>query len=104
MSRAYLVILLLHAYIGVRLVPDLAVPGAAQVLAWLAASAVLMPHGFGARRGKRAGVDARVLWAGLIAMGSFSSLVVLTMLRDLALLVLRLAHLDATAWRAESAL
>jgi len=104
MSRAYLLILLLHAYIGVRLVPDLALPGAALLLAWLAASAVLMPLGFGARRGDRAGVGPRVLWAGLIAMGSFSSLVVLTLLRDLTLVALRLAHVDATALRADSAL
>ena len=93
MSRAYLLILLLHVYIGARLVPALPyVPFAAIVLlAWLAASAVLMPLGFNARRAAGR-TSERVVWAGLIAMGSFSSLVVLTILRDVALAALRLAH------------
>jgi uncharacterized protein len=104
MSRAYLLVLLLHGYIGARLVPDLPLPGTAVVLAWLAASALLMPLGFGGRRGNRAGVASRVVWAGLIAMGSFSSLVMLTLLRDLSLVALRLAHVDGAAFRADSAL
>jgi predicted MPP superfamily phosphohydrolase len=105
MSRAYLLVLLLHAYIGARLAPDLphALLTAIPLVAWLVASAILMPRGFGARRAQ--GRDAeRAVWAGLIAMGSFSSLVVLTILRDVALAVLRLAHVawlgDVRTWSA----
>jgi predicted MPP superfamily phosphohydrolase len=107
MTRAYALILLLHAYIGLRLVPDLpygAVAAAALIL-WLVASAVLMPLGFGARRGSRGSVPDGVVWAGLVAMGSFSSLFVLTFLRDLALLAARLVPVEAApAWREASAL
>jgi predicted MPP superfamily phosphohydrolase len=105
MSRAYLLILLLHAYIGARLVPDLpyGLPAIAVLIAWLAGSALLMPLGM---RARRAGADGAqgVVWAGLIAMGSFSSLFVLTLLRDVALIVARLAHLDVPTFRADSAL
>ena len=40
---------------------------ALPLLAWLAASAVLMPLGFGARRGQGS-ASGRVVWAGLIAI------------------------------------
>ena len=99
MSRAYFLILALHAYIGARLVLDLPLGAWAAVplILWLVASAVLMPVGFGARRAEGVGAARRVVWAGLIAMGSFSSLVVLTLLRDVALIVLRLGHVEGAA-------
>ena len=105
MSSAYLIVLLLHAYIGVRLVPHLpyGIPSIALLLAWLAASALLMPLGMRARRAGAGGAQA-VVWAGLIAMGSFSSLFVLTVLRDIVLLAARLAHFDVPGLREQSAL
>jgi len=106
MPRAYLLIVLLHVYIGARLLPDLSygLPALAPMLLWLAASAILMPLGMQARRAHASEGAHGLVWAGLIAMGSFSSLFVLTVLRDIALIVARLAHFDASALRADSAL
>lgn len=83
----------LHLYIGVRLVPSLPAGGAGVLVAWLLASALLVPAGLLARRVIRlrpAAAD-RLTWIGMLAMGLFSSLFVLTLLRDLALLVLAVA-------------
>ncbi len=87
---------LLHAWVGWRIAPALASvaifpQGAVLFWALLAASALLMPMGLAARRvasGPLASVLVPVLtWLGLLCMGLFSSLFVLTLLRD-ALLVL----------------
>ena len=97
--RALIVILslvvLLHAYIGVRLVPPLALAPAGVAGAWLLLllSAVLTPAGLVAPRVRRWDMSDRLAWAGLLTMGLFSSLLVLTFLRDLALLALSLARL-----------
>jgi len=75
---------LLHAFVAWRLVPD--IPGFAfqsSLLALLAASAFLMPMALFRRRGG----SALLAWAGMLAMGLFSTLFVLTLLRDLVLLV-----------------
>ena len=112
MLRRYLLILLLHGYIALRLLP--ALPGglaaAALVVTWLIASAILMPLGFAARRIVHdRGASERIAWAGLVAMGAFSSLIILTWVRDLALLIAAalphawLAPDSATALRAWSA-
>jgi predicted MPP superfamily phosphohydrolase len=79
------VLAILHAYVGIRLLPDLpfGTVGTVSGFAALAMSAWLIPYGFRSRRSERP--DRRML-AGLVAMGAFSSLVVLTFLRDLALL------------------
>jgi hypothetical protein len=58
-------------------------------LAWLLVSAVVMPLGFAARRVRRQPLSDRIAWVGLVAMGSFSSLFVLTLVRDVALIVSR---------------
>ena len=88
--RRYFPIALLHLYVAARLVPDVLPAGAlavAALCAWLAASATLIPLSFMARRSTMRDVKSRVLaWTGLIAMGMFSSLFVLTLLRDAALL------------------
>ncbi|MEI4908067.1 hypothetical protein Q8G40_28700, partial [Klebsiella pneumoniae] len=55
--------------------------------AWLIASTVLMPLGFAVRRVHRQPLADILAWAGLLMMGAFSSLFVLTFLRDLALLL-----------------
>ena len=95
MSRALLLVLLLHVYIGARLAPALPHPWVLgmPLALWLVASAVLMPMGLRARH-RQGEASERVVWAGLIAMGSFSSLFVLTLLRDVTLVALRLAHVD----------
>ena len=83
------VLVALHTYIGVRLLPDLGLGAAAGVpgAVLLAASAYLIPRGFRARRTAADRDGARVAWAGLIAMGAFSTLFVLTFLRDVGLAV-----------------
>jgi len=86
MLRVYSILTVLHAYIGWRLLPDLLTFGplaAGSLVAGLALSVWLMPQGFFARRRSTSGA---VVWAGAIAMGLFSSLFVLTFLRDAALL------------------
>jgi predicted MPP superfamily phosphohydrolase len=83
------VLVVLHAYIGVRLLPDLG-GGSAAIVAGsvlLACSAFLIPRGFRARRAAASRHGARVAWAGLVAMGAFSTLFVLTFLRDVGLAI-----------------
>jgi len=86
---------LVHAYVWLRLVPDLgAVPGLAPALAVvLAASAVLIPTSMLARRRSAGRLLLGAIWLGLLCMGLFSSLFVLTLLRDLVL-----AGASALAW------
>jgi predicted MPP superfamily phosphohydrolase len=87
--RIVLLLALLHAYIGWRIVPDLGVGAGAAALmsAWLIVSCVAMPLGFMARRLPRDATSDRLAWTGLLAAGSFSSLFVLTVLRDVLLAV-----------------
>jgi hypothetical protein len=97
--------LLLHGWVGWRLVPDLAPAwpvAAGGLLVVLAVSAVLMPMGLlsgrrrngVAREGEGEGLSAADLlsWAGMLCMGLFSSLFVLTLARDVLLLVVWLAQ------------
>ena len=79
---------LLHTYIGLRLLPVMPVPFAVRTLAvlWLAASVVLILAGLLSHAIRRQPLADRVAWAGLLALGMFSSLLVLTLLRDIALL------------------
>ena len=87
--RIYFLIFLLHAYVGWRLLPDLPFAGAwfIAVAAWLVLSAVLLPLGLFARRIAGQPASDRLAWAGVMAMGAFSSLLVLSILRDAGLLV-----------------
>ena len=91
----FLVVSLLHGYVGWRVTPDL--PGGPAVttlfVAALLASAALMPMGLLARRIRSQPWSDRLAWAGLVAMGLFSSLFVLTLGRDVALLLVSLATL-----------
>ena len=81
---------LLHGYIGWRVAPDLPATWASAVCAGLLlVSAVLIPVSFiGHRRrgGNRRAAD-RLTWIGMLALGHFSMLVVLTLLRDVVLLL-----------------
>src|SRR5690349_1281188 len=91
MQRLYVISALLHLYVAARLVPDLwsmnALAGA-LLAAWLAASTLLVPYAFAARRRTLSRFSLALAWAGLIAMGSFSSFFVLTLARDIALAAL----------------
>ncbi|QYF93354.1 metallophosphoesterase [Massilia sp. PAMC28688] len=80
---------LLHLYIGVRLLPALGVGpvGLAAGVILLAVLALLVPAGLlGSRLRRHRGSD-QLAWMGLVAMGFFSSLLVLTVLRDAGLLI-----------------
>ena len=92
---------------GWRIAPALAgfaafPQGGALFWALLVASALLMPMGLVARRFAGGALASAMTWLGLIFMGLFSSLMVLTLLRDALLVVLwsavglgSLAGLDA---------
>jgi predicted MPP superfamily phosphohydrolase len=90
--------LLLHAYVGARLLPEIAGwPVLAGLLALsLVTSALFMPMGIGIG-GRLAGAGhntARlVTWLGWAGMGLFSTLFVLTVIRELLLLVAFAANL-----------
>ena len=97
---------LLHVYIGMRLLPamDLSTGGHAVAIALLLVSALLVPAGLLSTRLKRVRWSDQISWAGMLAMGLFSSLLVLTVLRDLTLLVLSAAGGASAALLHESAL
>jgi uncharacterized protein len=89
MLRLFSFVLLLHLYIGLRLLPDMpfGTLGVAALGVWLIVSTSLTPLGLLARRIKRQPLSDRLAWVGLLAIGSLSSLLVLTFIRDLVLLV-----------------
>ncbi|WP_413204672.1 metallophosphoesterase [Rhodospirillum sp. A1_3_36] len=90
-----------HIYVGLRLVPDL--PGGPIVMAlgggYCVLSTVLIPFGTLARLYAPRRLVDPLVWAGTLAMGWFSSLFVLTLARDLALLIP-----VTRAWTEQSAL
>jgi predicted MPP superfamily phosphohydrolase len=83
------ILALLHLYIGWRILPDLPLPLAYKAMGgmWLVLSMVLMPAGMWARALVRPPWSDRLAWVGMLAMGLFSSLLVLTFLRDLLFLI-----------------
>ncbi|ESH97854.1 ser/threonine protein phosphatase, partial [Cupriavidus sp. HPC(L)] len=89
---AALIVALLHLYIGARLLPALPWPLALKALAalWLAISTVSMPAALLARRFEPPWGD-RLSWLGMLAMGLFSTLLILTVLRELVLIACALA-------------
>lgn len=85
------VLALLHGYIGARLLPPLASPLAALIGGGLLVlSFLLIPLALAARSIHQQPLSDRLAWIGLMAMGFFSSLLVLTFLRDVVLLGLTL--------------
>jgi predicted MPP superfamily phosphohydrolase len=90
----FLILLLLHGYVGVRLLPDwsFGVAGVALGSAALALSAALIPFGFRARRIASSGRRQWPMWTGLTAIGAFSTLFVLTFIRDIVLLAATALH------------
>jgi uncharacterized protein len=89
-----LISLLFHGLIAWRLLPDLPSGGALFLGAMLLVSALLVPQGLLGRQAKTNSWRTALVWTGLLAMGLFSSLLVLTLLRDAVLLA---------AWIAQSA-
>jgi len=89
MLRLYSFVLLFHAYIGWRLLADMpfGMAGVALTTLGLMASAGLIPLALVARQVRRQPLSDRLAWAGLLAMGFFSSLFVFTFLRDVSLLI-----------------
>src|SRR5690348_16207988 len=81
-------VVLMHCYIGIRLLPamELGVLGITVGILLLLASCVLVPLGLSAPRLRRRRWSETIAWVALIAMGYFSSLLVLTFLRDIVLL------------------
>ncbi|WP_018605894.1 metallophosphoesterase [Uliginosibacterium gangwonense] len=83
------VLALLHAYIGMHVVADLGLPHGASMLAWggLIMSCLLIPAGMLTRLFEDHPLADALAWLGMSTMGLFSSLLVLTFIRDMALLV-----------------
>ncbi|MDH5538257.1 MAG: metallophosphoesterase [Rhizobacter sp.] len=78
---------LLHGAMGWRLVPDLETFAAWSTGLWLLASSLLMPLALMARRWHvRPAVRAGLAWIGMGCLGLFSSLLVLTLVREALLL------------------
>lgn len=103
LPRSSLVLLavssLLHGYVGVRLLPHL--PGGVATVVggalFLALSAVLTPAPLIFRVSRRGREGELLAWAGYLAMGVFSSLIVLTAVRDVLLLLAGLADIGRMA-------
>ena len=93
-----LILVALHAWVGWRLGSSLAPVGAGLLGVLLVASVIVMPFGLRARRRDGSRPDL-LSWTALVAMGFFSSLFVLTVLRDVVLLlVLAADHLVSPGW------
>jgi predicted MPP superfamily phosphohydrolase len=86
--KLFSLIPLLHIYIGLRLLPALPWETSGMIAGALVllASTILMPLAFLARRMPEPRADI-LAWVGFVLMGAFSSLLVLTVLRDLILLL-----------------
>ncbi len=102
---------LLHIYISLRLVPDLSAWPLMQVAlaAGLIVSALALPMSFAGSRLFKGKVGSALVWVGFLFMGLFSSLFVLTLARDVGLLLAWLAGLAVPGglpladWRERSA-
>jgi predicted MPP superfamily phosphohydrolase len=92
LSVFFSLILVLHGYIGVRLLSDLPIGfnGHLTGIILLIISSSLIPLGMLARFIKRQPLSDVLAWVGLLAMGLFSSLLVLTFLRDVVLMLMSL--------------
>jgi predicted MPP superfamily phosphohydrolase len=96
----------LHVYIGIRLMPDLDLGFTGMLIGTvlLILSTVLVPVGLLSSSLRRRRWSEQLAWIGLLAMGLFSSLIVTTFLRDLVLLVVRVAGAGGSAVNYYSAL
>jgi len=80
-------LVLLHVYIGTRLLPALPIgmPGRVLGIVLLVISCVLMPMALMARSVRRQPWSDRLAWTGYLTMSVFSSLLLLTLIRDIVL-------------------
>ena len=101
MNGLWVVSVVVHGYVALRLLPGV-VAASGTVPGWmlavlLAVSAGLVPLALRRRKGKRTPEEIRrsdlLAWASLTLMGLFSSLFVLTLLRDVVAIALFLAGL-----------
>ncbi len=101
-NKAFKISIFVHLYIGYSLLPDLPI-GTANLIAailLLALSSVLVPYGTMARRFiENPKIVDLMVWSGSLSMGGVSTLLILTIIRDLILFVPTIE-----AWRSESAL
>ncbi len=99
-------LVLLHVYIGVRLLPELGLSlfGMLGGGVFLLLSTLLVPVGLLSSSLRRRRWSEQLTWVGLLAMGLFSSLLVLTFLRDLFLLLALVAGAASAAVNHYSAL
>ncbi len=99
-----MIVAALHVYIGVRLLPPLPGPLVVHTVGvlWLMASSLLIPSALMARRLSTGWAD-RLSWIGMLAMGFFSSLLILTVARDIFLLVATLTGWQPARLAANSA-
>jgi predicted MPP superfamily phosphohydrolase len=99
------ILVLVHLYIGIRLLSgmDANLLGILIGTILLALSAVLVRIGLVAPSLRRSRWSGALTWAGLLSMGFFSSLLVLTFLRDVLLLVLSLVGASGPALVRDSA-
>lgn len=89
LAPVFLISLLLHALVGWRVAPALFaayVPLGVAFASLLTLSALLVPMGVLARRITKPPLSELLTWLGLLCMGLFSTLFVLTLLRELLLL------------------
>ncbi|WP_347557050.1 metallophosphoesterase [Robbsia sp. KACC 23696] len=100
LSLIIVVGVLLHGYVGLRLIPALSdTAGAREALwSWLLLSCAVIIFGMRNRRGAAHGSRAVLTWAALIAMGFFSLLLTSTVIRDLLLGGYWLASYLPFAW------
>ena len=89
--RIWPILALLHVYIGVQLLPSYGLAARAVGAALLTLSALLIPAGFLSRFRSGDAWD-KVAWAGFFDLGLFSTTLVLTLLRELVLLLPDTAH------------
>ena len=87
-----LISLLFHGLIAWRLLPDLSGSFSWPLGGVLLVSALLVPQGLLGRNAKHSRWRGAVTWVGLLCMGLFSSLLVLTLLRDGMLLIAWIAQ------------
>lgn len=99
----FLVSTLLHGYIGSRILPDLPAYCLVPGILLLIASAILVPAGMLYRGIRRQPWADRLSWGGMLALGLFSSLLVLTLARDIVLTaawLLGMQSIPLQAWSA----
>ena len=83
-SVAVSIVFAVHAYVGLRILGPLHLPGLSEGAAWVCFvfSALLIPAGLMGRFLLPAGLADRLAWVGLTLMGFMSFLLVGTLLRD----------------------